>query len=79
MEPQGVHESRPPVRILSQIYHIDSLEHYFPNIHFNIILLSAPRSSEWSLSFRLSNHNILRIFHCPIPRPYHHWFVHPNI
>jgi hypothetical protein len=30
----------------------------FPDIHFNIILPSTPRSSEWSLPLRLSNQNV---------------------
>jgi hypothetical protein len=29
----------------------------FPTIHFNIILLSTPRPSDWSPRFRLSNQN----------------------
>jgi hypothetical protein len=34
---------------------------YFPNFHFNIILPSTPRSSEWSRPLRLSNQNDVRI------------------
>jgi hypothetical protein len=33
---------------------------YFPKVHFNI-LPSTARSSEWSLPFRLSSQNIVRI------------------
>jgi len=35
----------------------------FPEIHSNIILLSTPRSTEWSLPFMYSNQNIVRISH----------------
>jgi hypothetical protein len=38
---------------------------YFPKIHFNIILPSTPRSSEWSLPSRLANQNFVRIFRLP--------------
>jgi hypothetical protein len=33
---------------------IHSFYPYFPKIHFNIILPSTPRSSQWPLSFRLT-------------------------
>jgi hypothetical protein len=31
------------------------------NIHFNFILQSMPRSSQWSLSFKFFQQNLLRI------------------
>jgi hypothetical protein len=34
--------------ILSQMHSLHTFPQYFRNIHFNIILPSAPRSSEWS-------------------------------
>jgi hypothetical protein len=44
---------------------------YFPNIHFNIILLSMPKTSEWFLPFRYSNQNFVCTFHlshaCYVP------------
>jgi len=33
------------------------LSFYFLKIHLNIILLSAPGSSKWSLSLRVPHHN----------------------
>jgi hypothetical protein len=49
----------------------------------NIILPSMPRSSEWSLSFRLSNQNFVHISHLPhacyMPCPtYPTWCDRPN-
>jgi hypothetical protein len=40
---------------------------YFPKIYFNIILPSTPRSSEWSLPFRLSKENALRLSYLTRP------------
>jgi hypothetical protein len=45
----SVHNSPPPVPILSQISSIHSRKPKFFTIHFNIILPITPRSSEWSL------------------------------
>jgi len=42
-------EGRPLVPILSQMHPVHTLPHYFPKIHSNIIFLSMPRSSKWSL------------------------------
>jgi hypothetical protein len=55
-----------PVPILSQMNTIHTPKPYFPKIHFNIILLCMPRSSESSSPFRLSNQNFARISrsHC---------------
>jgi hypothetical protein len=36
-----------------------TLPPHFPKINFNINLQSMPRSSEWSLSFRLSDQNFV--------------------
>jgi hypothetical protein len=41
-------------------------KHYFPKIHFNIILPCTPRSSEWSLSFGLSNTNFVLMSQLPM-------------
>jgi hypothetical protein len=50
-----VHKTPPLVPILSQMHP----DHYLPShsskIHYNIILPSTPRFSEWSLPFRFSN------------------------
>jgi hypothetical protein len=48
--------------MMSLIY---TLLKHVPKIHFNIILLSLPRSSERPLSFRLANQNCERVSHFP--------------
>jgi hypothetical protein len=58
-----VHNSQPPIRILSQMNPINTLPTYFPETHCNIIFPSTSRSSEWSLPFRLTNRNFVRISH----------------
>jgi hypothetical protein len=55
----SVRNSPSLVPILSQMNPVHTFPRYFPNIHSNIILPSTPLSSEWSLSFRFSNQNIL--------------------
>jgi len=44
-----------------------------PKIHSNVILPLTPKSSEWSLPFRISDQNIVHISHlssaCYMPRP----------
>jgi hypothetical protein len=37
-----------------------------PTIHFNIILPSTPRSSEWTLCAMLSNQNLVRTSNFPM-------------
>jgi len=39
------------------------LQPCFPNIHSNIILPSTPRSSDWSLPFRISDQDFVCISH----------------
>jgi len=55
---------------------ISHLSTCFPKIHSNIILPSTHRSSEWSLPFRVSNHNFVHSFHlshvCYIYHTSHH-------
>jgi len=68
---------------LATIPYPESAPPYFPNIQFNIIFPSMPRSSEWFLPFRFPNQNIIFISHlsnaCYKPRPSHpHWLDHPN-
>jgi hypothetical protein len=46
-----VHNSRLLITILSQINPFHTLPSYFFKIYINIILLSKPRSSKWSLSY----------------------------
>jgi hypothetical protein len=60
-----VYKSPPPVPIVSQMNLIHTPKSYFPKIHFNIILPFTPRSSEWSLPFRLSNQNFVHISYLP--------------
>jgi hypothetical protein len=81
MEPEGSSPcSQDPatVPILSQIP-----EPCFPKNHFNIILPCTPSSSDWSLPFRLSIQNFVRVSHSPhacymtsLSHP--PWFYHPN-
>jgi len=48
---------------------------YFPKMHFNIILLSTPTSSDWFILFRLSDQNFEYIsrlsYACYMPRSSH--------
>jgi hypothetical protein len=60
-----VHNSPPPVHILSQINPVHTIPPYFFKIHFNIILPLKPRSSESSLPFRLPNPNFVLISYLP--------------
>jgi hypothetical protein len=60
-----VHKSPPPVPTLSQMNQIHIPKPYFYNIHFNIILPSTPRSSDWSLPLRLPDQNFERISRLP--------------
>jgi hypothetical protein len=76
-----VHKSLPPVLILSRMNLAHTLPPYLLTVYLNIILPSTPRSSEWSLSFSLSNQNFVRICHLPIrsTHPVHLilcWFDH---
>jgi hypothetical protein len=69
-----VHKGPPLVHILSQMNPVFTLVPYFSKILCNIVSLSTPRSSTWSLSFRFSNQNIC-ISHLShpyyMPRPFH--------
>jgi hypothetical protein len=58
-----VQKSLSSVPILCQMNLIHTSKSYVPKIHFNIVLSSMPRSSKWSLPFRLSNQNFVRISH----------------
>jgi hypothetical protein len=71
----SVHKNPPLVSILSQINTFHNLPSYFSKIRSNIILPSMPRSSEWSLPFRFSDHNFVCVSHlsnaCNMSRPSH--------
>jgi hypothetical protein len=76
------HKSPPPsVTILSYMETVHTLTHYFFTIHFNIVLWSTSRSSNWSLFFRLSSQNFVRIVHMRATFPVNlniPWFNRPN-
>jgi len=66
----------------SQMHPVHTFPPHFPKIHSNIFP-SVPSSSMWSLPFRFSNKNFIRIFcffhSCCMHFPFHHlWLVHPK-
>jgi hypothetical protein len=73
----------PPVPILRQVNLVHTFSPCFPKIHSNIIL-STPRSFEWSRPFRFSKQSIVCISYlshtCYMPRSSHPPRLHhPNI
>jgi len=68
-----VQNSPPLVSILSQMNLVHTFPIRFPKIHSNIIFSSTPRSSEWSLPFKLFNQKSVCIYHrshaCYMPHP----------
>jgi hypothetical protein len=56
-----VHNSPALDIILNQMNPGHIFSPYFPKIQFNIILQSTPRSLAWSLPFRFSDQNVVRI------------------
>jgi len=65
------------VPILNQINPFHTLPPYFPQIHSNIILPTAPRSFEWSLKFRPSDKSFMCIYHLS-HACYMFWPSHPT-
>jgi hypothetical protein len=61
-----VDNSPPPFPVLSKMNPFHIRKPNFLKVSFNIIFSSTPMSSEWSLTFRLSDENFVRIFHCPM-------------
>jgi hypothetical protein len=56
-----VHNRPPLAPILNHMNPIHTFPPYFPEISCNIIFPSTPRSAEWSLPFRFSDHNFICI------------------
>ena len=52
-----IYKYLPPVPILSKIDPVHTPTSHFLKIHINIILLSMPRSSKWTLSLRFPHQN----------------------
>jgi hypothetical protein len=70
------HNSPSLVPILSHVKPLHTLPPYFLKIHFNIILPSMPRTSEWCVPFRLTIRSEMRTqfsssHACYIPGPSH--------
>jgi len=79
-----IHNSLPPVPILSHINPVYTPISHFLKVHLNIILPSLPVSSKWSLDLRFPHKNpvytSILLHTCYMPRPPHSsWFDHPNI
>jgi hypothetical protein len=60
------HSTKTTVRIHNQINEVRTLPGHFVKIKCNITLLFKPKSSKWSLAFRVSNRNFVHIYF-----PYH--------
>jgi len=61
--------------ILSHMYPVHTFPPYFPKTNSNTILPLRPRSSKWSLPYRFSNQNFVRISYrshaCYVPHQSH--------
>jgi len=65
-----IHNSPPPVPVLSQINPVRATPSHFLKIHFNIIILSTFWCSNLSLTLRLPHQNPARTSHIPYTCPH---------
>jgi hypothetical protein len=77
-----IHKSSPLIPIMNQISPDHVLPSYWLKIHFNGILPSTPRASQWPLSFRFPNqifcgHFFLLTYNMPLLSRLS-WLDHPN-
>jgi len=79
MEPEGsLHCSQEPatVPVQGQMNPVDNFSPYFAKIHSNIIFPSVPRSSEWTLPFRLQ---LSHACYLPLTSESPHYAVFPSL
>jgi hypothetical protein len=51
------HRTPPLDSFLSQLNPVRSIDPYFHKVHLDVIILSTPKSSQWSVPFTLPNQN----------------------
>jgi hypothetical protein len=72
-----IHKRLPSVPVLSQINPVYAPTYHFLKLHFNIFLLSVPRSSKWSVFLMFSHQNpvcMLPPYVLHVPPIHSYWF-----